>query len=134
MENNYWKDENEYYETLKRAMDDPNILGFFSIKRRGRSEDFGFRCYLMVRPLIEGKSILILSLTEDQRYIDRVVWQLKNIHRIEVDVERRTKQDPPDPLEVQYNAYGEVSGMRVVEQSDKFIGWRLTRKTDRSSD
>lgn len=123
----YWKAfNNEYYEMLKKAWDDPNIQGVVCVKKRGRSEDFGLRCFYMARSLASGGSVFIMSKTEDSNYLDRVVWWLDNITNIKVNVERRTKKNPPSPLEFEYDQFGEITAINVVEQEDMFVGWTLT--------
>lgn len=113
---------------LKKLWDDnPDALGFICLKKRGKVEDFAFRCYLMYKELILGKTVGIMSMTEDLNYLERVQNYLMTM-KCEVEVKRVTRKEPANNIIYTYNRYDEVIGIDYVEQVEVFSGWSLKMK------
>jgi hypothetical protein len=82
-------DGNEYYEELKKAMDDPNCHGIIQYNgryKRSKYDDLGFHCAYFANTLESGGSVGIMSMEEDQKYIDNIVWYLSNVYLVETQV------------------------------------------------
>lgn len=124
------KDEqvNDFWELHNFWEKNPDALGVISIKKRGRVDSFGWDCYLMYKALLQGKTVGIMSMTEDLKYLDRVENYLLAAFGIEVTTKRLTRIDPPNNFIYIYNRYDEVIGVYPVEQKELFVGWELKIK------
>ncbi len=71
-----------------------------------------------------GGSVFVASLTENG-YIQMIMDAL-NSHGIRnAKYIRVTRKEPSDNLQLIFNGYGEPLGVDILEQTDKFVGWKV---------
>lgn len=77
--------------------------------------------------IANDETLAILSLKEND-YADRMAKALKEIHGIEVTIERTTRKEPMDNRKPIFDSQGEMIGIDILPQTDKFTGWILKKK------
>jgi len=117
-----------FLEQIEKAANDPNILGIYRSKRRATG-DTAESCFFMARALSKGETVSILSIKEDNVYLDQVKAVLKSSYSIDVNVEVVTRKEPQNNMQGVYDKFGELLFTKILDQVDVFAGWKLTIKT-----
>lgn len=74
--------------------------------------------------LESGGSVGIVSNTEDNG-AEKMAKAIKDYSGVEVTIRRVTKKDPANNRKLLFDEWGEVIGIDILPQIDKFTGWEL---------